>query len=671
MGSGGAVPHFIWPCFNGLREILCGISASPRTEVGNSRPALRLIWKLDSKPSHLHVGIIGCGWAARNLHAPAIRQVGTIAAATDPFPNAAATLGAEKLYPTWQQLLADPSINVVLIASPPADHAPAAIAALQSGRAVLLEKPVAANLPDAEQIAAAAANRVLAVGFNQRCHPAFLRLRRQIATGHLGSLQSISFRWSSSAGLGARTWLGQRSLGGGAILDLGSHFVDLLRFLTASDLLSLSAHSHSTLLDDQQATLHAQLPSGASATAHLSLIGPDLFEVEVTGSRGRVRISPYGAAFRDSYLEQWRALARAVQGSGPVAANIDDGLASLRWLTRAAETLPVRPRESAPPVEFPLSAISSTTIGYSAVRTTVAHLRRQTAASQIELVLVGPTLDSLQAPAADLEGFASVRRVPVGPVQSIAHANAAGVRHARGRLVALTEDHCFPEPQWAASLIHAHSQGDFSVIGPVVLNANPGSMVSEADFVIGYGPWMDPLEPVEMPFLPGHNSCYRRDELLALGGRLERLLEAETVLHMEWSSQGRRLRAEPAARTRHVNYSLWRSWIPVQFLAGRLFGGLRAATWPRRKQLFFAAASPLIPAVRLWRTLAEFRRPGRSLSRFLRMAPALVLGLTIDGIGQGVGYALGPGRSMESLSQFEFNRINHVRREDRHLWTSP
>jgi hypothetical protein len=204
-----------------------------------------------------------------------------------------------------------------------------------------------------------------------------------------------------------------------------------------------------------------------------------------------------------------------------------------------------------------------------------------------------------------------------------------------------------------------------------VRNANPATRVSEADFAIGYGPWMEPMDAAEMRFLPGHNSSYKRDELLALGGRLERLLEAETVLHMAWSAQGRRLVVAPAARVRHVNYSRWRSWIPVQLLAGRLFGGMRAEAWPRRRRLLYAAASPLIPLVRYGRIARAFARPGRSLWRLARATPALAVGLLLDAAGQCWGYLRGPGDAMARLARYEYNRIEHVRAEERALWTSP
>lgn len=461
------------------------------------------------------------------------------------------------------------------------------------------------------------------------------------------------------AGTGARSRL----------FDLGSHVVDLWRFLAADEVQELRATSRSDIIDDEDAFLRGVMIRGAQVSAELSLVGDDRFEIDVHGSRGRATLHPYRRNFAASYAMQWRAFAAAVHYRGRPAATVGDGIVSLEWMGRVAASLPVRRSHPVLPVRFPFSAIASTTTGYAALRTTVAHLRRQSVAQDIELVLVGPSVEALAAPAEELRGFGAVVCVGLGAVTSIAHANAAGVRHARGRIVALTEDHCFPEPDWAQALIAAHA-GDASVVGPVVRNANPRTKVSEADFLIGYGPWMEPMPAQCMDFLPGHNSSYKRDELLALGGRLERLLEAETVLHLAWSAEGRRLVVEPRARVRHVNYSRWRSWVPVQVLAGRLFGGMRAATWPRRRRMVYAAASPLIPAVRFYRIVRAFLEPGRSLRRLLRALPALGPGLVLDGIGQGWGYLLGPGDAMERLSRYEFNRIEHVRSEERALWIS-
>ena len=76
----------------------------------------------------------------------------------------------------------------------------------------------------------------------------------------------------------------------------------------------------------------------------------------------------------------------------------------------------------------------------------------------------------------------------------------------------------FPEAGWAAALIAAH-EGPWAVVGPAIRNANPATVVSWCDFVVGYGPWMDPVEAGPAPFLPGHNSCYKKAILLEYGTR--------------------------------------------------------------------------------------------------------------------------------------------------------
>src|SRR5688500_5467858 len=100
----------------------------------------------------------------------------------------------------------------------------------------------------------------------------------------------------------------------------------------------------------------------------------------------------------------------------------------------------------------------------------------------------------------------------------------------------------------------------------------------------GYGPFLWPTPSREVDFLPGHNSCYKRDVLLGYGDRLESMMESETVLHWDLRANGHRLYLEPAARVAHMNFSLWLSWIPAQFLNGRLFAGARARemSHPRR-----------------------------------------------------------------------------------------
>jgi hypothetical protein len=311
-----------------------------------------------------------------------------------------------------------------------------------------------------------------------------------------------------------------------------------------------------------------------------------------------------------------------------------------------------------------LSVVLATPDAYESVRLTMRYLRAQTVREQLEILLVGPNEDAVTAPESDLTGFWGSQRIAVGPVTSISHANAAAIRRARAPLVTLAEDHCFPEPGWAAALIAAHN-APWAVVGPTMRNANPATLVSWCDFVVGYGPWMDPVEAGPVPFLPGHNSCYKKAVLLEYGDRLEDLLEAETVLHFDLRQQGYRLGLEPAARAAHTNFALLSSWLPVMYHQGRVFGASRASTWRPGRRLLYAGASPLIPVVRLWRCLRDLRRLESQAPSPVRLLPLLALGLALDGAGQMMGYLFGVGAAVETVAHYEFHRFRHVPDADR------
>jgi hypothetical protein len=325
-----------------------------------------------------------------------------------------------------------------------------------------------------------------------------------------------------------------------------------------------------------------------------------------------------------------------------------------------------------PPVEDgpALSVVLACTGGIGSIATTVRHLAAQSISERIELVVVGVSADAAGPPPAGVEAFWGYRGIEIEAVDSIARANAAGVRAARAPVVALAEDHCFPQAGWAAALVEAH-EGPWTAVGPAVVNANPGSAVSWADFVIGYGPWAEPIAGGEAPFLPGHNSSYSRAELLSYGERLESMLEAETVLHMDLAARGHRLLLCPKARTAHVNFSRLAPWLRVQVHNGRVFASARADAWSRPRRLLYCAASPLIPLVRLGRSVGTVKRLAGADRGVLRCLPLLALGLALDGWGQMLGYGVGSGRSVGALARYEFRRVDFVRPADRTLFAPP
>jgi hypothetical protein len=313
-----------------------------------------------------------------------------------------------------------------------------------------------------------------------------------------------------------------------------------------------------------------------------------------------------------------------------------------------------------------ISVILSTPGGWQTIALTLRYLRAQTVREGIEVVIVGPDAASIAGAAVLCDRFHSHQLIAVGPVRSIAHANAAGIRAAQAAVVALAEDHCFPEAGWAEALIAAHA-GPYAAVGPVVRNANPSTAISWSDFVIGYGAWMEPSDAGPRQFLPGHNSSYKKAALLDYGNDLERWLESETVLHWDLCRRGETLYLEPAARTAHVNFALGRSWFPAQYYNGRVFGSMRAAQWPMAKRIAYGLASPLIPIVRFFRCASALTRAGRPWMILVRSMPALAAGLALDGLGQMMGYMFGAGNAVERAAVYEFHRFRHITEEDRRI----
>jgi len=272
--------------------------------------------------------------------------------------------------------------------------------------------------------------------------------------------------------------------------------------------------------------------------------------------------------------------------------------------------------------------------------------------------MVIPSCNQLEIAESEMACFHSWRVVEIGEITSIGRGYTAGISQANAPVIALTQDHAFPDSNWAELFIAAHRQ-HWAAVGPEMSNGNPDTMISWADFYISYGEWAHPAPSGAMRHLPGHNSSYKRDILIEYENELEDLMEAESILHRRLKSHGYELLLESGTCTQHINHAAWKSWLRKRYFQGRQFMATWVKSWPWPRRLLFMFAAPLVVCLRMWRLLRHICR-GKDLRFFIYLTPALLLGLLAEGAGQAHGCAAGRGNCAKKMVWYEFDRLKHA-----------
>ncbi len=185
---------------------------------------------MDTSP--VKAGILGLGRSGWDIHARGLQTLPDhyqVVAACD--LSAARRQEAEQVfgcqtYGAYSDLLANPEVELVIVAPPSYLHAAYTIAALQAGKAVVCEKPMATNLADADNMIAAAARTgsLFTMFQNRRYEPSYLKVREVIASGTLGRIVEIKMTVHS---FGRRwDWQTLKAFGGGQLRNNGVHFLD-------------------------------------------------------------------------------------------------------------------------------------------------------------------------------------------------------------------------------------------------------------------------------------------------------------------------------------------------------------------------------------------------------------------------------------------------------------
>lgn len=250
-------------------------------------------------------GIVGYGWVARDHMTPAIIDAGhQLVGIADPSPlarEAAQRIGVSSHAEVSGLLSQRP--DAIYVATPNHLHLQPVLDAAGAGRPVLCEKPVAATLPQAEALIAAAGSITYGTAFDQRHHPAHRAMRNAIADGAIGDVTAtrityacwVDPAWRPPGSTEHANWRADPgAAGGGAVIDLALHGLDLAEMLVGEPLdrlqIMLQRRVHDYPVDDG-GMLTGRFAGGALLQSHVAYNCPEVLprrRLEIVGSKGMI-----------------------------------------------------------------------------------------------------------------------------------------------------------------------------------------------------------------------------------------------------------------------------------------------------------------------------------------------------------------------------------------------
>lgn len=324
----------------------------------------------------LRLGIIGCGAVTEMFHLPATLHVPSchVVALVDVDARRARLMADRWGVPDAAGSAAEITgrIDAAIVNTPPHTHAGIVHALLEAGIPVLCEKPLASSGGDARSMADTAARTgvLLAAGQVRRAYPNRQALRAEIASGTLGTIESVeiseggAFSWPSVSG-----YMMQKGTGGGVLLDTGAHTLDEVVWL-AGVVESIDYHDDALGGLESNVRLDARLAGGARLQYRLSRTRGHDNIMRVRGSRAEAVLSLgdwHSLVVREAHGErvithqrtltfpeimavQLRQFAQAVRGAGAPLATGEDGARVVELIERCYRSKAGRPLPSRAPL---------------------------------------------------------------------------------------------------------------------------------------------------------------------------------------------------------------------------------------------------------------------------------------------------------------------------------
>jgi UDP-N-acetylglucosamine 3-dehydrogenase len=295
----------------------------------------------------LKAAVIGVGSIGQH-HARVYREMDGVelVAIADANAGTASKIGARQnvpYYTDYQQMIDEKKPDLISVCVPTSLHFKVGSDLMEQGLNILLEKPISSTIEQGEKLVALAKEKgvVLAVGHIERFNPAAMELRRRLREGMIGKLYQISARRVSP--------YPPRIQDAGVIIDLASHDIDLMRYLSDEPILRVYGETVQSINSDREDMFNGlmRFQSGAVGVLDVNWISPTkIRQIHVTGSRGLFRCDLLSQELyfyeNESAPSQWDTLAilRGVSEGNvlgirinrhePLAAELNDFVASVR-----------------------------------------------------------------------------------------------------------------------------------------------------------------------------------------------------------------------------------------------------------------------------------------------------------------------------------------------------
>ena len=293
-------------------------------------------------------------------------------------------------------------------------------------------------------------------------------------------------------------------------------------------------------------------------------------------------------------------------------------------------------------MEPQVSVIVASVVGAPFIDDCIASLYAQEQAPEFEVIVVecnGPATQKRL-----MEKFPTIRMLAQETRKTIPELRRIGVQNAKGKIVAILEEHCTAVPAWIKTIASSFD-GEVAAIGGSVLDENYQRLRDWVTYFVEYNAYMPPVPSGQVYDLPGNNVAFRRDLLLK---HLEQLREGywEAFLYSRLAQEKAVLKSVPEMAVYHRGPFDYGYYLGQRYLFSRAYAGARRNVMPASRKIVYALLSPALPALLLARISARVWQKKHRIGKYIQTLPLIAPATVVYIFGELMGYVFGPGDAL-------------------------